>query len=437
MKIINIGLLGCGTVGTGVAQILINKAELLQNRLGCRLNLKYIADLDTTRDRGLQFKKGVLIKDAFKVVADPEIDIIVELIGGTTLARDLLMQAINNSKQVVTANKALLATQGREIFKLAAQNNIDLGFEASIGGCMPIIKTIREALVGNHITAMTGILNGTCNFILSQITKDGSAFDQTLKTAQEKGFAEADPSLDIEGHDTAHKLALLNALAYDMDINLDVIFVEGICGITPMDIEFARSFGYRIKLLAISKIHSKAVDARVHPTMIPAENLLSAVDGSLNAVMISGDAVSETMLYGHGAGMLPTASAVVSDIIDAARNLMSGHPTRQPLPMGIRADTCCPYPVLPIAEISTCYYFRFAAVDRPGVLSKIAGVLGEHNISIKSVQQKGRCVKGAVPIVMLTHLAKESDVQKALHQITGIDIVTQHPTLIRIEDALD
>ena len=433
MKEINVGLLGCGTVGTGVAKILIENRELIRSRLGVYLNLRRVADVDMKRDRGIRFDEGVLINDARKVVDDPGIDIILEMIGGKNIAKELILRAIDNGKPVVTANKALLADQGNVIFRAAAEKGVDLAFEASVGGCMPIIKSLRESLVGNRIKSIAGILNGTCNYILSQSTDQGSSFEAVLAEAQKNGFAEADPTLDVEGIDTAHKLAILTALAYGMEINFEDIYIEGISQITPEDIVFSGEFGYRIKLLAITKDMGDAIQARVHPTMIPFDNPLSGVNGSLNAVIISGDAVGDMMLYGHGAGMMPTASAVLSDTVDIARNLIAGTSCRVPL-LAYQTNFVRNIPILPIDGIFTHYYFRFAAMDRPGVLSKIAGILGDHNISIKSVHQKGRKTNGSVPIVMLTHRAEEASVQKALSEIYDLDVVSDRPVLIRIED---
>jgi homoserine dehydrogenase len=433
MKTINVGLLGCGTVGTGVAKILIENKDLIFSRVGTFLNLKRIADIDLETDRGIRFDNGVLIPDAFKVVDDPDIDIVIEMIGGEGIAKDLILRAIHNGKPVVTANKALLAVHGNVIFKSAMEHVVDLAFEASVGGCMPIIKSLRESLAGNHIKSMAGILNGTCNYILSRSTEDGSSFEDMLVEAQKSGFAEADPTLDVEGIDAAHKLAILTSLAYGMEINFNDIYIEGISKITPMDIEFAGQFGYRIKLLAISKDSGNAIEARVHPTMIPFDNPLSGVNGVLNAVTISGDAIGDMMLYGFGAGMMPTASAVVGDVIDLARNILSGSTGRVPS-LSYQMDHIRKIPVLPMEDIRVHYYFRFSALDRPGVLSKISGILGEYGISIKSVHQKGRKTKGAVPIVMLTHLARESDVQNALSDICNLDVVSDRPVLIRIED---
>jgi homoserine dehydrogenase len=433
MKQINIGLLGCGTVGTGVAKLVIDSREVIDARLGATLNLKRVADIDIETDRGIQFSEGVLTTDANSVVNDPDIDIIIEMIGGEGIAKELILKAIENGKQVITANKALLASQGNALFKAAAEKGVDLAFEAAVGGCMPIIKAMRESLVANRIQSMIGILNGTCNYILTKITEERSAFGDALTEAQTRGYAEADPTLDVEGIDTAHKIAILTALAYGMEINLPQVYIEGITRITPLDVEFAEHFGYRIKLLAISKNHGDKIEARVHPTMIPFGNLLSNVSGTVNAVMVSGDAVGDIMLYGRGAGMMPTASAVISDVVDIARNLMAETTRRIPA-LSFQKNHIQNIKIMSMDEIVTHYYFRFAALDRPGVLSKISGVLGNHDISIQSVQQKGRKTDGSVPVVMVSHLAKEVDVQKALTEINHLDVVSDKPVLIRIED---
>ncbi|NNF98143.1 MAG: homoserine dehydrogenase [Desulfobacteraceae bacterium] len=434
MKNIKVGLLGCGTVGTGVAKMLLVNGELIQKRLGTGLELKYVADTDTRTDRGIDFADGVFVDDAFKVVADPEVDIIIEMIGGESVAKALILQAFENGKHVVTANKALLAKHGNELVRAAAGKKVDLAYEASVGGCMPIIKTLREALIGNNIAKITGILNGTCNYILTKITNEGISFEEALADAQTGGYAEADPGLDVDGLDAAHKLAILGALAYGMRINFDDIYIEGISKITPLDIQFAGQFGYRIKLLAISKNTGEKVEARVHPTMIPVDNILSNVDGTLNAVSITGDAVGEIFLSGHGAGMMPTASAVISDTVDIARNLLSGSRTDRIPTMGYQAAKVRKIPVMSIDELVTHYYFRFEALDEPGVLSKISGILGDFQISLKTVHQMGRRTNGSVPVVMLTHYAREADVKNALAEINGLNVVENDPVVIRIED---
>jgi len=433
MRQINIGLLGFGTVGTGVVRILLEEQDILRARVGVDLNLKYVADIDLTTDRGIALPEGVLIDDAQRVIDDPEVDIVLEMIGGKGIAKEMMLAAIRKGKHVVTANKALLAAQGNQIIREAAENGVNLGFEASVGGCMPVIKTLRESLVGNRVSAMIGILNGTCNYILTKISDEGCPFEEALAEAQDEGYAEADPFLDVEGLDTAHKLAILNSLAYGMEINLNDIYVEGIPKITPMDIEFAREFGYRIKLLAISKNKGETVEARIHPTMIPFDNLLSNVNGTVNAITLSCSAAGDILLYARGAGMMPTASAVVGDIVDLARNMLACARVRVPM-LSCQMENIKNIPVMPMEDLKTHYYFRFAALDRPGVLSKIAGILGNHQISIKSVHQKGRKTDGAVPIVMLTHQAVEKAVRQALAEITALDVVADTPILIRIED---
>jgi homoserine dehydrogenase len=436
MKQINIGVTGFGTVGSGVVRLLKNNQALLSKRLGVTLHVKKIADIDINTDRGINLPDKILTTDAYELVNDPEIDIIVETIGGETIAKEIIIAAMSQGKHVVTANKALLAKHGNTIIEKSIKNNVELAFEASVGGCMPIIKTLRESLAGNKILGINGILNGTCNYILSKISNEGLSYENALSEAQEKGYAEADPALDVNGDDTAHKLAIVTALAYGMHIQLDDIYTEGITKITNMDIQFAHQFGYCVKLLAITKVveSKNAVEARVHPTMIPFSNMLSNVNNSYNAISIVGDAVGEMVLYGYGAGMMPTASAVVSDIVDIARNIKTSASKRIPI-LAYESDHIRQMTVLPIDEIHCRFYFRFTAVDSPGVLSKIAGVLGKYNISIDCVHQKGRKSKQAVPIVMLTHHAKESDVRKALSEIQTLDVVWEEPILIRIEDA--
>lgn len=433
MNPVHLGLIGCGTVGTGVARLLIEQKKLIEQRIGVPLVLKHVADLDMDTDRGIPFDNGVFIQDARQIVNDPQIDIVIEMIGGEALAKDLIIEAIENGKHVVTANKALLAGHGNQLFQMAVARNVDLAFEASTAGCIPIIKTIRESLVANKIDAMVGILNGTCNYILSQITEKGLPFAEALAQAQANGFAEADSTLDVEGFDAAHKLAIITALAYGMRINCNDIYVEGISAISPLDIQFAAEFGYRIKLLAISKQQGDQVEARVHPTMIPFDNILSNVSGSLDAITISGHAVGDLFLSGYGAGMMPTASAVLSDIVDLARNMRSQSKNGRVPMAACQPDHIKVISVMPITEIVTHYYFRFEAMDNPGVLSTISGVLGDNDISIKSVHQKGRKTNGTVPVVMLTHPAKEAAVQKALAKIADLDVVGKAPVLIRIE----
>lgn len=435
MRRIQVGMIGFGTVGTGVARLLTENRELICSRIGAELVLKHVADLDIERDRGVTLDPGVLTTDAQRVVADPDVDIVVELIGGCTIAKALTLSAIENGKHVVTANKALLAGSGSEIFSAARKYKVDIGFEASVAGCIPIIKSIKESLAANRIHSMSGILNGTCNYILSKITSEGTTFTEALKKAQDKGYAEADPTLDIEGIDASHKLAILTALAYGMTINLDDIYVEGISSIAQEDIRFAEQLGYRVKLLAISKHVGDGIEARVHPTMIHADNLFASVNDSVNAVNVNGDAVSDMFFVGRGAGMMPTASAVVSDLIDISRNIMACTSQRVPL-LSFQDDHIRTIPVIPMDRIISRYYFRFTVMDRPGVLSTISGILGNMGISIKSVQQAEGDGDGPVPIVMVTGPAMESDVKKAIAEINQMTITDGNAVIIRIgEDA--
>jgi homoserine dehydrogenase len=430
---VNVGVLGCGTVGRGVVKILTGNSSLLHARVGAHIELAKVADTNPAAFEGLGLDTSKTTNDALSVVNDPQIPVIVELIGGQGIAKELVLKALDKGKTVVTANKALLATCCPQILESARKGGGDLFFEAAVGGCMPVIKTLRESLVGNRILALYGILNGTCNYILSRITFENLSFETALQKAQEAGFAEADPFLDISGGDTRHKLALCVGLAYGTSVSIDDIFVEGISHLTPDDISFAQEFGYRVKLLAIAKRTENAVQARVHPTMIPMYNMLSNVSGPMNALTIVGDACGELVLYGQGAGMMPTASAVVSDLADAARNILSGTRCRVPV-MSWQGQDSRPLPILQMDEIVTRYYIRLAALDRPGVLSKVAGVLGDNGISISSVHQKGRRNEGPVPIVLLTHEAREKNVQQAISKIASLDVIADRPVLIRIEE---
>jgi len=435
MKEIIVGLIGFGTVGAGVVRLLQQNVTLLEKRLGARIILKKIADLDIVSSRGVSVNKNLLTRDAGEILDDPEISIVIELIGGFEPAKSFILKAIRNKKHVVTANKALLANHGDEIFAAAQQENVDIGFEASVGGTIPVIKTIKESLVANRIKSIYGIMNGTSNFILSKMTDEGKAFDAVLKEAQELGFAEADPTYDIEGIDTAHKLAITLALSYGKRVNLGGIYREGISRIEKQDIEFARELGYRIKLLAIAVQRENLIEARIHPTMIPFDHLLANVNGNFNAFHIVGDAADSIFLYGQGSGMMPTASAVVSDIMDISRDMLKGVSRR--LPARVLDETKIEdILLLPMDDIDTKYYFRFSAVDRPGVLSKIAGILGVNNISIAAVIQKGRKLDGAVPVVMTTHESREKNVRMALEEIDKLDIVQDRTVRIRIEDKL-
>ena len=435
MKKINVGLIGFGTVGTGAVKIINDNAALLKERLGAELVLKRVADTDIVRDRGVKLEEGVLTKDAYDIINDPEIAVVIELVGGTGVAKKFIMEALEKGKHIVTANKALLSTHGAEIFKKASEKNCDVYFEASVGGGIPVIKALREGLCANRIESIYGIINGTANFILSKMTNDGGKFDDVLKKAQEKGYAEADPTYDIEGTDTAHKLAILINLAYGTNIDLKDVYTEGITKITPLDIKFAKEFGYRIKLLAIAKADGGTVEARVHPTMIPATHPLASVDGAFNAVHIRGNAVGPVMFSGLGAGMMPTASAVVADVVDIARNLKLGVSRRVPA-LSTMDESIAPIKIKDMSELEIPYYLRFSAVDKPGALSKISGVLGSHNISILSVIQKDRKVGGAVPLVIVTHHAVEKSLRSAIEEIEKLDIIHDKVVCLRIEENL-
>ena len=433
MKKITLGLIGFGTIGSGVVKLLRENGGLIERRLGARLFLKKIADLDITTPRVVPVPPELMTTDAAQIIDDPDTDIVIELMGGYEPARSFILAALANGKHVVTANKALLATYGNEVFMVADRHDVDIRFEASVGGTIPIVKTLKESLVGNQIDSFMAIMNGTSNYILSKMTDEEKPFDVVLKEAQALGFAEADPTFDIEGIDTAHKLAIALSLAYGKRVDIDEIYREGISGISMQDLEFAKEFGYRIKLLALAFSRGDLVEARIHPTMIPVDAMLANVNSNFNAFYIIGSSSGPVFLYGQGAGMMPTASAVISDIIDIARGMLHGVSRLVPY-RSLGEDIIDDIRLIPFPEIRTNYYFRFMAADKAGVLSKISGILGEMNISIASVIQKGRKKDGAVPVVMTTHKARERDVREALARIDRLDVVHEPTVLIRIED---
>lgn len=430
MKEIKIGMIGLGTVGCGVVQILRDNAAIIEQRLGGKIRLHRVAEIDLERERGVEVPPEVMTRNAEDVISDPQIAICVELIGGIEPARTYILEAMEKGKHVVTANKALLAHHGDELFTAAARFGVRIGFEASVGGGIPIIRALREGFVANRISSIFAILNGTSNYILTRMTKEQKGFREVLKDAQRLGYAEADPTLDVEGIDAAHKLAILATLAFGIRVAVEDIFVEGISEITPLDIQYSSELGYRIKLLAIGKGDGDRVELRVHPTMLPANHLLSTVDGVYNAIYLSGDAVGPTMFYGQGAGGLPTGSAVVSDIVDICSNIINGSKGTGPFIAALPSRTVG---IKAIDEVVTPCYLRFTALDRPGVLSAISGILGKHDISIASVIQKGRMVKGAVPIVMMTHEARGGDIAAALAEINSLDVIRAKTALIRVE----
>ncbi len=433
MKPVQVGVIGFGTVGTGVVRLLTEQRELLARRLGGDLVLKKVADLDLSRPRPVTLEPESLTTRADDILNDPEIDIVVELMGGLDEARQFVLAAISRGKHVVTANKALLAHYGNELLAAAAAHGVEVAFEAAVCGGIPILLALRQGLAANRIQEMFGILNGTANYILTQMSQRDTTFAQALAEAQEAGYAEADPTLDVEGIDTAHKLAILMSLAYGARLDLDSIAVEGISRLDPVDLQFAREFGYSLKLLAITRDDGYRVEARVHPTLIPRDHMLANVTGAMNAVYLTGDAVGPILLYGQGAGMMPTASAVVSDILDLARNLTLGIKRRVP-PLGCEAALESTRLIKPLNDLVTNYYFRFAALDRPGVLSQVSGILGKNGISIAAVIQKGREVKGAVPIVMITHEAREADARQAMREIDQLPVISPPTIFYRIED---
>lgn len=431
---INVGILGWGTVGTGVSKILVNQNALIAKNSGTQLCLKKIVKRTLPASRpGVTLPADCLTTEPSDVVDNPDIDVVVELIGGVSESRTLISRALQNGKHVVTANKALLAEYGAELFQLASRNQVSLNFEASTAGGIPIIKTLQESFAGNQIRSLYGIVNGTCNYILSEMHERDVQFADVLKAAQEKGYAEADPTLDVEGIDAAQKLILLIALAYRSNISLEHLHVEGITGITQKEIQYARELGYVIKLIAIAKlIDGNRVEARVHPTLLPERSLLANVGGAFNAVCVIGDAVGPTLFYGQGAGEMPTASAVVADIIDAAKSVQQG--VSSPISQAWLADSQAEVSVCPIDDIETRYYLRFVVADRPGVLAKIGTILGNCDISIASVIQKEPHGIDTVSLVMLTHTAREKNMKAALKQIYTLEDVEGNAHLIRIEE---
>jgi homoserine dehydrogenase len=428
---INVGIIGFGTVGTGTARILVENADIIRRRLGVPVALRKISDLDITRDRGISLRGVQLTTRVQDIFTDPDIDIVVELIGGYKPAKEFILEAITNKKHVVTANKALLAVHGEDIYAAAVKAGVTLGYEASVAGGIPILAAVRNGLAANNIKSIYGIVNGTCNYILTLMTNAGRKFEDVLGEAQAMGYAEADPTFDIEGIDSAHKLAILTMLAYGTPVKFGDIYTEGISKITPLDIDFAKELGYKIKLLAITKTVNGEVEARVHPTMLPEEYPIATVDGVFNALSVVGDAVGSTMFYGRGAGDMPTGSAVVSDIIDIGRDILAGCADRSPVTAFRERKTLT---IRKMDDITSCYYLRFSAMDKPGVLSRISGVLGKNNISISSVIQKGRGEAEAVPLVMMSHEAVERDVRKALEEINKMDCVAGATVVIRVEE---
>ncbi len=427
---IRVGLIGFGTVGSGLAKTLLDQQDVLSRKVGLPITLSRVADIRIT-ELPPEYRATVLTNDANDIFTDPTIDIVVELIGGIEPARTFILKAIEAGKHVITANKALLSIHGKEIFEAAAARGVEVGFEASVGGGIPVIKALKEGLVANRIQSIRGIMNGTANYILSAMTEHGTPFAEVLAEAQRHGYAEADPTYDIEGIDTAHKLAILMSIAYGKHVHLDHISVEGISTIKPIDIDFAREFGYRIKLLAISRNHGDHVEARVHPTMVPQNHMLANINSTFNAIQFTGDIVGDVLLYGHGAGMMPTGSAVAADVVDIGRNIIAGSINRVPalsyLPQHFGQPT-----ITPMGELTCPFYFRVTVLDQPGTLSAISGILGKHNISIKSVIQKGQRPGEPVHVVLQLHEAREADVTSAVAEIDALPACTEPTVKIRV-----
>ncbi len=436
MRPISVGLLGIGVVGSGVWDVLGRNADEIQRRAGRAIKISKVADKDTRKAEKLAGKEAKIIPDAFQVVRSRDIDIVIELIGGATIAKDLVLEAIRNGKHVVTANKALLATHGNEIFAAAQKKGVMVAFEASVGGGIPIIKALREGLAANRIEWIAGIINGTSNFILSEMRDKGLAFGTVLKEAQKKGYAEADPTFDIEGVDAAHKLTILAALAFGVPMQFEKCFKEGIAKLTQQDIRYAEQLGYRIKLLGITRKKKKGIELRVHPTLIPTRRLIANVEGVMNAILVKGDAVGPTMYYGAGAGSQPTASAVVADLVDVTR-LITADPEQRVPHLAFQPDRLAKDPILPIKEIETSYYLRMRVKDRPGVLADITRILADSRISIDAMVQKepGEGEK-QVDIVMLTHRTLEKNVDAAMARIEKLPTTVGKITRIRLEELL-
>ena len=433
MKAIQVGLLGLGTVGGGTLSVLLRNAEEITRRAGREIRVVQAAVRNLDKARVLVGDALALTTDSFAVVNNPEIDIVVELIGGISPARELVLQAIANGKHVVTANKALIAKHGNEIFAAAQDKGVMVAFEAAVAGGIPVIKAIREGLAGNRIEWLTGIINGTCNFILSEMRDKGAAFADVLKEAQAKGYAEADPTFDIEGIDAAHKLTILSAIAFGVPMQFDAAHIEGISNLAAEDIAFAEQLGYRIKLLGITKRHASGIELRVHPTLIPAKRLIANVEGVMNAVLVKGDAVGPTLYYGAGAGSDPTASAVVADLVDVTR-LHTSDPHHRVPHLAFQPDQLSQLAVLPMAETETACYLRMRAVDRSGVLAEVTRILAEQGISIDAMIQKP-CAEGEnlANVVLLTHVAKEGAVDAAIARIEALDAINGKVTRLRME----
>jgi homoserine dehydrogenase len=434
MRPINVGLLGIGTVGGGTFAVLRRNQEEITRRAGRAITLKIVADQDLERAKRIVGDAAEVVADAFSVVRNPSIDIVVELIGGTKVAKDLIMQAIDHGKHVVTANKALLAVHGTEIFSAAQKKGVMVAFEAAVAGGVPIIKALREGLTANRIEWIAGIVNGTSNFILSEMRDRGASFEDVLKLAQQRGYAEADPTFDIEGIDAAHKLTIISAISFGIPMQFSKAYTEGISKLTRQDIRYAEELGYRIKLLGITRRTPKGIELRVHPTLIPARRLIANVEGVMNAVLVKGDAVGQTLYYGAGAGAEPTASAVVADLVDVTR-MHTADPENRVPHLAFQPDALSDTPILPMDEVETAYYLRLRVLDRPGVLADITRILADLTISIDAMVQKEPGEgEEQVDIIMLTHLTVEKNVNAAIARIEKLPVNVGKVTRIRLEE---
>jgi homoserine dehydrogenase len=434
MKPIRVGLLGIGTVGGGTFSVLSRNQEEITRRAGRGIEIAIIADKDVEKARGIAAGRAKVTGDANEVVTDPGIDIVIELIGGCTIAKELVLKAIANGKHVVTANKALLATHGNEIFAAAQKHGVMVAFEGAVAGGIPIIKALREGLTANRIEWIAGIINGTSNFILSEMRARGASFDTVLKEAQKLGYAEVDPTFDIEGIDAAHKLTIMSAIAFGIPMQFDKAYTEGISKLTQEDIRYAGELGYRIKLLGITRRTPRGIELRVHPTLIPAKRLIANVEGVMNAILVQGDAVGATMYYGAGAGAEPTASAVVADLVDVTR-MHTADPEHRVPHLAFQPDRLAATPILPMEEVETSYYLRMRVKDQPGVLADITRVLADGAISIDAMVQKEPSEgEDQVDIIMLTHLVVEKNVNAAIGRIEALPVVLGKVTRIRLEE---
>jgi homoserine dehydrogenase len=434
MKPINVGLLGIGTVGGGTFTVLERNAAEISRRAGRAIAITVVADKDLKRANDIVKGRAKVIDDAAVVVSDPNVDIVVELIGGTGISKLLILNAISNGKHVVTANKSLLAQHGNEIFAAAQKQGVMVAFEAAVAGGVPIIKSLREGLAANRIEWIAGIINGTSNFILSEMREKGASFDDVLKQAQKLGYAEADPTYDIEGIDAAHKLTIMAAIGFGMPMQFSAAYTEGISKLTREDIQYAEELGYRIKLLGIAKRKANGIELRVHPTLIPNKRLIANVEGVMNAILVKGDAVGQTMFYGAGAGAEPTASAVVADLIDVART-MTVDPEHRVPHLAFQPDQLSDVAILPMGEVETSYYLRLRVQDKPGVLADITRILADLGISIDAmVQKEPHEGEAQANIIMLTHRTVEKHVNAAIAKIEALPVVAGKVTRIRLEE---